>query len=399
MARFASRKLERSSKRTQVVLQKRIRYLGDFMRFPFSDSLLIRTGRNRSSFHGTVLIASIVSVAATIALSGCATVPKSVYSADPALLLENKAQIYAQLSGGSLREIAYLTKHKDMDNLIAMLLKPTVAAPSQNEATGSGGSSTFPAQGDESNSKFNMDQIMSFLNKATKVGIGLNGIADGKASGEAVVLGDFPVMPIRLALATSGDWIDGKSGYSNRNAALYLRAPQPGILHFSTLAEQSAQIGSPPVDPLPQRFSGQKSSDILIWINQPAELLGKNLVPDGFDIPIKGILCAASRVDQAGTGATLTGDTVSVKNGTQPADPLYNTDIYVVMKDAKSAAAYRPVVRFLWTGLVESVFKENMTSILERPIDLDDDTYVVKGIRLPISVLSGALFKISSLRK
>jgi hypothetical protein len=303
-----------------------------------------------------------VALSALALIGGCALIPEEVSSSEPSGYLEYSPQIYARLSGQALRDITKGMDDKELSDFLVSLLssgKPGDEAPASSE---SGIDASF---------------IKEFLGKTNSFGAGIRGIGTDQPKAEAIFLGQFSPISLRLALTMEGNWRrldDG--GYKSAQYPMYLRSPQAGWIHLTT--EASPPPGSEPPKAYPDQLKASASSDIFISVNEPRILFAGTLPLEASAIPLETVsfsgklespAIATSQVASSGTSA-IAGDSRN-----------YAVELRVAVKDEATARAYRPVVRFLWAAAAARIFG-NRGDIAVLPLALEGAVYVVRGIRL-----------------
>jgi hypothetical protein len=318
------------------------------------------------AFHGRRRSLPVLFVALSVLLLvwGCALIPEEVSLGEPSGYLEYSPQIYARLSGQTLRDITKVMEYKKLWDFLTSLM--------QNPKAKGGGNSS------SSDSTIDTSFIKEFLDKTNSFGAGIRGIGSDQPKAEAIFLGRFSPVSLRLALTMEGSWRrleDG--GYRSAQYPLYLRSPQAGWIHLST--EAGPPPKSEPVQAFPERMRAMASSDIFISINEPKILFSGTLPLEASAIPLETVLLSGflERPSAPAVPAASPSSpglvTDSMRN--------YLVELRVVVKDEATAKAYRPVVRFLWAAAVARIFG-NRSDIASLPLSLEGAVYVVRGIRL-----------------
>ncbi len=326
------------------------------------------------AFHGRRRSLPVLFVALSVLLLswGCALIPEEFSSSEPSGYLEYSPQIYARLSGQALRDITKGMDDKKLSDFLASLMP--------NPKAKGGGTSA------SSDSTIGTSFIKEFLDKTNSFGAGIRGIGGDQPKAEAIFLGRFSPVSLRLALTMEGSWRrleDG--GYKSAQYPLYLRSPQAGWIHLTT--EAGPPPKSEPVQAFPERMRAMASSDIFISINEPKILFSGTLPLEASAIPLETVLLSgflehpsALAVPASSSGAGSVTD--SMRN--------YLVELRVVVKDEATAKAYRPVVRFLWAAAAARVFG-NRSDIASLPLTLEGAVFVVRGIRLSGEEIRGIL--------
>ncbi len=318
------------------------------------------------------LHAVLISLLAALLAVGCALIPEEVTRSEPSAYLEYTPQIYARFSGRALRD---LTGNLDDEELSALFSK-AMPANTANQVSPKAQASTGKAA--DSESKANAAFVREFLSKTTTFGTGIRGLNTQKLMAEAIFLGQFSPISLRLALTMEGNWErlqDG--GYKSAQYPLYLRSPQAGWVHLST--ESAPGTRPEAILAYPRPMESIASSDIFISINEPRILFAGTLPLEASAIPLDTVLMAGSLVES---------NAMAIQAST-PASPLqadqvfrnYRVDLYIVVKDEATARAYRPVVRFLWSAAASRLFP-GRSDVASLPLSLEGAVYVVRGISL-----------------
>jgi hypothetical protein len=223
---------------------------------------------------------------------------------------------------------------------------------------------TDPASGKSSAQAMDGSILKSFLAKTRSFGAGFQGLGTKTAAMEAVFVGDFPVVSVRLDLAFSDEWNRNEDGgYSSTKYPLFMRPPQPGLIHASSLKSNAAGTALP-VEAFPQRLASLSSSEIFMSINSPASLLANPVQREALSLPV-GAIVIAGRLADAKVSS-------------------YLLDVYILMNDETTAKAYKPIVRFLWAAAAGRLFG-NALDISSSQLVLEKDIYVARGIEISSS--------------
>jgi len=301
-------------------------------------------------------IALYMAAVSAIFLAGCATIPEQVLNTDPSMYFEEVPQIYIRLSGSALKDIAENMKQDELLGLTGILADQMSGSVVLDGTDYDSGKSSAQAM--------DGSVMKSFLAKTRTFGAGFRGLGTKSAAIEAVFVGDFPVVSARLALAFSNEWNrDEDGGYSSTKYQLFIRPPQPGIIHAST-SEAVAAPATFPVHAFPERLASLSGSEIFLSINSPASLLANPIQREALSLPISAIVIAGRRA--------------------YPWESRYLLDVYILMNDEASARAYKPIVRFLWTAAAGRLFGDAF-DISSSQLVLEKDIYVARGIEVSSS--------------
>ncbi|PKL74514.1 MAG: hypothetical protein CVV27_20115 [Candidatus Melainabacteria bacterium HGW-Melainabacteria-1] len=311
------------------------------------------------------IVAAVLAILAL--LSGCSTIPPSVLEREPSSLLEAAPQLYLRFSGTALRDIARGFDKAELGALAAALGE-------------GGGANAVPST--------TMDTTIldGFLARTKTFGAGLRGLGTSSPAMEAVFIGDFPVMSVRLALAFDGNWRrTGDGGYQSTKYPLFIREPEPGLIHAASTRAPPSVPGtalpgySQPIDlagkaAYPASFASLAVSDIFIAANDPSIFFAGSLPLEASSIPIGSIIITGRRLyDYPSSSSPLP-------------EPRYLLDILIQMKDEATAKAYKPVVRFIWTAAIGKFFGGNLNANAS-PLGLEKDVYVVRNIETDAAAL------------
>jgi hypothetical protein len=307
---------------------------------------------SRIEAQAFVLVALVV-----LFISGCSTVPKEVYLIEPASMLEYDPQIYFRSSGPVLRDIVAGLGERELLKLSEGL--------GQDRKAGAAGRDNKNA------GKVNLSSLDDILKRSRTVGAGIRGLGTDSLKMEAVLVGDFVPLSLRIGLAFDGGWNStGDGGYQSTKYPLFIRPPSPGIVQLSTEAKGPESPSSVP-SPYPAAFEGISRSDLFISADGPATLSIFSLPLESGALPLKAIALAGTY-----TEAFLSG-----KGPTSPKSPTYSLELRILMNDEASARAYRPIVRFLWATAANRFFGEGSKAGALVPVQ-EKDSYVIRGIEL-----------------
>ena len=313
-----------------------------------------------------LLPAVLLSALALLALAGCSTIPKAVLQSDPSDRLEKMPEVYAKLTNVALRDMLDTLSDQTLDGLVDSFSK-----------------GRQPAAGGYSVDRRDLDDL---VNRTKVLGLGLSGINSKSPRAEAVLIGNFPVYSMRLALTAKGKWTKTALGYQSQDASLFIRPLEQGLLHAATFTQDVAS-NSPPVSgtgpsampsAIPARFKNM-TSDFAIVVNSPEILLNFPAFSDSSTIPISEIVVQGTRKPAQGD------------NTKAPAQ--YVLDVYIVMKDANAAKMYKPAVRLLWAFSGERFLGGISTSSAQ--LVLENDTYKAQGIAASPQVLVDLLLQLA----
>ena len=315
--------------------------------------------------------ALFIAAIASVLLAGCATIPEQVLVTEPSAYLEKKPQVYLRLSGPALRDIAGSLGQEDLLTLSEMF-----SGRSDSKALQAGGDQASDQNPDNS---MDTSTLKSFFAKTRTFGAGFGGLGTIRPDMEAVFIGDFQVLSVRLALAVNGEWErkdDG--GYGSAKYPLFIRPPEPGVIHVSTSESAAATAGSLLADVFPRRVAGLSGSEIFLSINSPSSLLANSIQRDAMELPIDAIVITGR---QAG---------LSVQTPRAGQDARYLLDVYILMNDETTARAYKPIVRFLWTTAADRFFG-GVPGISSSQLVLEKDIYVARNIEVGASTFKAML--------
>ena len=315
--------------------------------------------------------ALFIAAIASVLLAGCATIPEQVLGTEPSAYLEKKAQVYLRLSGPALKDVAGSLGQEDLLRLAGMF-----SGRSADKAFQAGVDQT---SGQNPDNSMDTSMLKSFFAKTRTFGAGFGGLGTARPDMEAVFIGDFQVLSVRLALALNGEWERrGDGGYSSAKYPLFIRPPEPGVIHASTSESAVVPGSSPPVDAFPRRVAEFSGSDIFLSINSPSSLLAGSIQREAMELPIDAIVITGR---QAG---------LSVQTPRAGQDARYLLDVYILMNDETTARAYKPIVRFLWTTAADRFFG-GVPGISSSQLVLEKDIYVARNIEVGASTFKAML--------
>ncbi|HWR12082.1 MAG TPA: hypothetical protein VN445_09675 [Rectinemataceae bacterium] len=316
-------------------------------------------------------------IAAFIALlAGCASIPEEVYTTEPSSHLEVTPQVYIRLSGKALRDITSGIDEEEMRTI--------AAAIARNGGAASGSADNRPL---DTKAATNMDTPMleNFFYRTRTFGAGIRGIGTAAPTMEAVFIGDFPVISVRLAMAVDANWRRmGDGGYRSVNYPIFIRPLQPGVLHAAT-SVPPPYAGYVDIEAYPKRAADLAQSDIFISANYPSAFFVGSLPMEAASIPIGAIVVTGHFADNTGMSAYQVSRNGADGTPKGP-EPRYLIDIHMMMKDEATAKAYRPVVKFLWTAAAGKLFKGSV-DLSASPLTLEKDVYMVRNIEMDAATL------------
>jgi hypothetical protein len=316
--------------------------------------------------RGAVLVLALAALVVLL-ISSCSTVPEEVYLTEPASRFEYDPQIYFRASGPILRDIVSGLGEKELLRLSEGL--------GQHMKTGAA------AKENKNADRVDLSSLDDILKRSRTIGAGIRGLGTDSLKMEAVLVGDFVPLSLRMGLAFDGGWNrtdDG--GYQSTRYPLFIRPPTPGIVQLSTEA-RGPDPSSPVPSPYPAAFEEISRSDLFISADGPATLSSFSLPVESGALPLKTIALAGTY-----TEAFLAG-----KGQGSPKSPGYSLEVRMLMKDEASARAYRPVIRFLWAAAANRFFGEGSKAGALVPVQ-EKDSFIVRGIELD----SGELRRIIS---
>lgn len=324
--------------------------------------------------------AAMLAVCAITLLAGCATIPTEVLETEPYAHLDKTPQVYARLSGPALRDIAATMDERDFAAFAALLSSdktgqgPLAAAPGTTMPAGAAAAGLPASTSAPGPATISPATLKSFFARTRAFGAGIGGIGAKRPSVEAVFIGDFPVLSVRLALAADDAWTREQDGsYRSDKYPLYIRTLQPGVIHASN---EKVSYPAGAVVAYPGRAAPLASSDVFIAANEPSAFLSGSMPLEALNLPISAIVLTGSMVPPAAGGAAP--------------KARYLLEVRIFMKDEASARAFKPVVRFLWTAAARQLFGAAL-DVASAPLTLEGDTYVVGGIEADALALRSML--------
>lgn len=302
-----------------------------------------------------------------VLLIGCATIPNEVFETEPASHLEISPQIYVRLSGDALRDMAANMSDEELARL--------AEAISPKNGTSTLGQGAKPGSG-KSGPSMDTSMLDGFLAKTRTFGAGIRGIGTASPAMEAVFVGDFPVASIRVALALDGNWQKSpEGGYRSIKYPIFLRPPQPGIIHASS-TEVPASAGLAEIEAYPKRFAELAESDLFVSANSPMAFFSGLFPMEASSIPLSSVIVTGRRMP----AGYVPMKTAQGKPSLVPS-AHYLLDIRILMKDEATARAYKPVVKFLWAAAASKLFGEAFDPG-SPPLVLENDVYAMRGFEV-----------------
>lgn len=277
-------------------------------------------------------------------LSACATVPREIFTANPASYFSEKPQAYIQMSRTAMQELILSMDQQTLDKIAYSV------PASQNKVSM------------EDTRTVDKNMLRSFLSRTAKLGVGITGYDTTHPRIEAILLGDFPVYSVRLAMATNSEWKKAdNSQYRSTRYPLYIQVVDNGIVRFTTYSNYKSAMPSAP-SIIPMRFSETHNADIAFYISEPKAFLSKMFPLEAAALPIDSILITAKKPEGFD-------------------EPVYDLDFSIIMKDEATARAYRPIARFFWLALVDKLMGPDNSAEISS-LNLEKDVYSAKGIRI-----------------
>ena len=298
---------------------------------------------------------SIPALLLAMLAASCATVPKEVYLIEPASRLEYNPEIYFRSSGPVLMDLVSSLGKKELGRLAGSLGQYMQSQAGEGKDGG----------------EINLSSLDDILKRSRTVGAGIRGLGSNSLKMEAVLVGDFIPVSLRIGLAFDGSWAgtdDG--GYRSTKYPLFIRPPAPGIVLVSSEAK-GPKLPASLSSPYPAAFEGIARSELFISVDGQAALRSFPLPADSPAFPLRAIAVAGTYME-----AYLTG-----KGPTSPLAPIYSIEVRILMKDEASARSYRPIVRFLWAAAAARYFGEGSSAGALVPVQ-EKDCYIVRGIEL-----------------
>lgn len=276
--------------------------------------------------------------------TACATVPREIFTANPASYFSEKPQAYVQMSRTAMQELILTMDQETLDKLAYSVSASQNKSPIENSGT------------------VDKNMLRSFLSRTSKLGVGIAGYDTPNQRIEAILLGDFPVYSVRLAMATNSEWKKaGNSQYRSTRHPLYIQVVDNGIVRFTTYSNYKSALPSTP-SIIPMRFSETYNADIAFYISEPKAFLSTMIPLEAAALPIDSILITARKPEGSD-------------------EPVYDLDFAIIMKDEATARAYRPIARFFWLALVDKLLGPD-SSAKTSSLNLEKDVYSAKGIRI-----------------
>lgn len=302
-----------------------------------------------------------------VLLAGCVTMPDEALFTEPSARFESTPSLYLRFSGGTLRDVAATMDDKEMALLGSALGPKTVQAK--------GGIPGMTASSRGNSAPMDRSLLDAFLERTWIFGAGLRGLGTAEPEMEAVLIGDFKPLTMRLALAADGDWEKTKDGgFVSTRYPVNLRPLQPGFIHISS---RSGPAGSRllPVEAYPARLSELASSDIFISANDPSIFFSGRMPLEASSLPV--------------TAMVLSGQ---AREALTQGEQRYVLEVRLVMKDESTAKAFRPIARFLWSAAAASLFGDAIAPGAS-PLNLEKDIYVARDIELSAADLKRMFFR------
>jgi hypothetical protein len=310
-----------------------------------------RPGR-RGAAIATATATALAAVVAAGLASSCASPLKIDALVDPLAILEPGALAYARISGAAARELAPALLGASQAAQAKPLLERTRLV-----ALGLG--SALP-RGDASMPE-------------------LEPQAPRTNSFQAVLVGDYPFRAAALSLGSNPDWKREKPAYRNAKLGLYAALPGPQLVLASDrpIEPLLAAAKRPGVSPIPERLAEPSSRELVLWAPRPFSGLASLMIGEAMDIPVRGLLIAASPA--AGER------------------DRYEATVIFIMEDAKSLRTYRGILKLAWYGMASAFFAEDADAALALPVRSDGELFVISKLSLSRGTLVKFLASLRSL--
>lgn len=277
-------------------------------------------------------------------LSACATVPREIFNANPASYFSEKPQAYVQMSRTAMQELILSVDQETLDKLARSVTASRNKDPMKDTGT------------------VDKNMLRSFLSRTSRLGVGIAGYDTPNQRIEAILLGDFPIYSVRLAMATNSEWKKAdNSQYRSTRYPLYIQVVDNGIVRFTTYSNYKSAMPSAP-SIIPERFFESHNADIAFYISEPKAFLSRVIPLEAAALPIDSILITARKPEGSD-------------------ELVYDLDFAIIMKDEATARAYRPIARFFWLALVDKLLGPDSTAKTSS-LNLEKDVYSAKGIKI-----------------
>lgn len=296
---------------------------------------------------GAVLAAGIL-----IMLSACATVPREIFTANPASYFKEKPQAFIQLSRTAMQELILSMDQETLDGFARSFSQTQDKADKDETAS------------------VDKNMLRSFLSRTSRLGIGIAGYDTVQPRMEAVLLGDFPIYSVRLAMLSNTEWrkVDNYQ-YRSTRYPLYIQVVDNGIVRFTTYSN-SKTANSTAFTIIPPRFAESYNADISFYISEPKAFLSKIIPMEAAALPIDSIVITGRKPEAPWSSSS------------EPLeDPEYDLDFAIIMKDEATARMYRPIARFFWLAMVDKLLGPD-SSAKTSSLNLENDVYSIKGIKI-----------------
>jgi hypothetical protein len=294
-----------------------------------------------ASIVGTLCAAALLAFLA----ASCAAPLKIEASVDPLALLDPGALAYARLSGSAARDLApSLLPAAQAASMKSLLERTKVVALSLGDAHPSDEGTPAP-----------------------------NAKALGAVPFQAALLGDYPFRAAALSLGSDPAWKRVKPAYYNAKLGVYVALPGPQLVLASTgpLDSLLASAKAPGPSPIPARLSDLGSREIVLWAPEPFSGLAAEMLGEAMDVPVRGLLVAASPVQgEAGR---------------------YKATVVFMMEDAEALRTFRPLLKLAWYGMAKMLFGDEAEAAIALPLRADGELYAVSEIPLSREALARVL--------
>jgi hypothetical protein len=280
----------------------------------------------------------VASALATLLALSCAAPIQFSNSIDPLALLAKDRLAYARVSGAIVRELA-----------------PEIMSASELAAA----------------------KDLLARTRIVCLGLGQAG-GDGTDSLQAVLVGDYPFRAAFLSLSANREWKREKSSFYNSRLGLHAAVPGPSLVVASKgpidgllQAAASCQASGAPPSPIPSRFSGLTSAELVLWVPNPFKSLAEKYSGEGMDVPALGLLIAAS------------------PNAAHKSE--YDATVAFLMDGPESVKVFKPLLKLAWYAIASGLLSDDNGSRPLANFAAKGDIYAAEGVVLSRDAIVRAL--------
>jgi hypothetical protein len=294
--------------------------------------------------------------------ASCASVPREVALAGLFDHFEKTPQVLVRAENTFLRDMAASLD----DSTIGTLM--SVASEQKNTEHG----------------PIDRNRLDKMLLRADALGAGISWDGDRNPGIEVVFAGNFPSLLTSLSFGLDDNWKRIAGGYTAKNGKIYLRDPSGGQLHFATWSPQNP----PPLSDMTASMARRSgilgsNADLIIYLDAKSALVTQMPILDGVTLPFDGILVRVTR------------DAAGPSKGSP--DARYSMVFQIQMKDEQAARTYKPIMKFVWVFVSNSLGTYGIPFSPENSIEQRGSLFMSQPVEMSAQQLVDAILALSNL--